>query len=186
MRDEHEATALVAQAARDGEEAVDLDAGEGGGRLVHDEHSRVEGDCLGDLDDLLVGDGEALGRAVRVDVHAEPGEERLRLFAHRRAVDAAEAVRGLAAHEDVFGDREVGEERRLLVDDRDARGLRLGRRCEVDVFAAELEGAGVALVEASDDLDERGLAGAVLTHECVDGTGLDGDRAGSECDDGSE
>ena len=34
----------------------------------------------------------------------------------------------LAAHEDVLGDRQVGEERRLLVDDRDARVARPARR----------------------------------------------------------
>ena len=56
-----------------------------------------------------------------------------------RSIRRAGAQR-LAAHEDVLGDREVGEERRLLVDHRDPGGLRLGRRTEVDVLAVEPEG----------------------------------------------
>ena len=42
----------------------------------------VERDGLGDLDDLLVGDREALGDAVGVERDAEPGEDLLRLLAH--------------------------------------------------------------------------------------------------------
>ena len=157
-----------------------------GGRLVHDEHASVERDRLRDLDDLLVGDREALGRAVGVDAHAEPGKRRLHLAAHRLAVDPAEAVRGLAAHEDVLRDRQVGEERGLLVDDGDARLLRLGGRGEVDVLAVEAELARVAAVEPGDDLHERGLARAVLADEGVDRAGIEREAAGAEGDDGAE
>ena len=99
---------------------------------------------------------------------AEPGEERLGLGVHRRPVDAATGAERLAAHEDVLGDRQVGEERRLLVDDRDARGLGLRGRAEVDRLAVEQQLAAVAAVHAGDDLDQRRLAGAVLADEGVD------------------
>ena len=59
--DEDQGAALVAQAAGDREQPVDLDAAERRGRLVHDQQAGVERDRLGDLDDLLVGDGEARG-----------------------------------------------------------------------------------------------------------------------------
>ena len=174
MRDEEQGAALVAQAAGDGEQAVDLDAAQGGGRLVHDEHPGVERDGLRDLDDLLVGDREAERRAVGVDPHAEPREEAERLAPASRLRSMRPSERGrLAAHEDVLGDRQVGEERRLLVDDGDAGGLRLGGRGEVDGLAVEQELAGVALVEARDDLDERRLAGAVLADEGVDRAALE-------------
>ena len=87
-----------------------------------------------------------------------------------RSMRPAAAVR-LAAHEDVLGDRQVGEERGLLVDHRDAGGLGGGGRGEVDVRAAEPEDAGVALVDAGHDLDQRRLAGAVLADQGVDGAG---------------
>ena len=67
VRDEDQRATLVAQAAGDGEEPLDLDAAERRGRLVHDQQAGVERDGLGDLDDLLVGDGQAAGRTARVD-----------------------------------------------------------------------------------------------------------------------
>ncbi len=186
VRDEQERAALVAKAPRDGEQPVDLDARQRGRRLIHDQHASVERDRLRDLDDLLVGDREALGRTVGIDAHAEPEEERLHLTAHRPAVDPAEASDGLPAHEDVLRDRQVGEERGLLVDDGDARLLRLGGRREVDVLAVEAELARVAAVEPGDDLHERGLARAVLADEGVDRAGIEAQAAGAQCDDGAE
>ena len=49
--------------------------GERGGRLVHDQHARVEAERLGDLDDLLVGDRQAADRALGVEPHAEAVEQ---------------------------------------------------------------------------------------------------------------
>ena len=186
VRDEQQRATLVAQAAGDGEEPLDLDAAERRGRLVHDEHLGVERDRLGDLDDLLVGDRQAERRAVGVDPHAEAAEQLERLGAHELAVDAAERAGRLAAHEDVLGDRQVGEERRLLVDDGDAGGLRLRRAGEVDGLAVEQQIARVAAVEARDDLDERRLAGAVLADQGVDRAALEREASGAEGDDGAE
>ena len=186
VRDEDQGPTLVAQAAGHGEEPLDLVAAQGGGRLVHDQQAGVEGDGLGDLDDLLVGDAEAQGLAARVDVDAEPGEDLPGLAAHRGLVEAAVGLDRLAAHEDVLGDRQVGEERRLLVDHRDAGVLGLGRGPEVDVLATEEERSPVAAVHAGDDLDERRLAGAVLAHQGVDRAGLDAQAARAQGHDRTE
>ena len=175
--DEDQGAALVAQAAGDGEEAVHLDTGQGGGGLVHDEQRGVERDGLGDLEDLLVGDREAAGRATRVDRDAEPLEEGGSLGVHPVPVDAARGADRLATHEDVLGDVEVGEERRLLVDHRHPGGLGLRRRGEVGVPAQQAEDAGVAAVDAGDDLDQRRLARTVLADEGVDGARLDPEGA---------
>ena len=182
VRDEEDAAALVAQAAGDGEQPLHLDAAEGGGRLVHDQHFGVQRDGLGDLDDLLVGDRQAVGACGSGSMrHAEPLEQLRGLGVHRAAVDAAEPAVGLAAHEDVLGDRQVREERRLLVDDRDAGVLRSRRRLRKStLWPADLEVAGVAAVHAGDDLDQRRLAGAVLADECVDFAGLDVDGAAGQ------
>ena len=75
VRDEHDRGALVAQRPDHREEPLDLDAAERRGRLVHDQDPGLAGQRLGDLDQLLVGDGQAAGRAGRVDVHAQPGEQ---------------------------------------------------------------------------------------------------------------
>lgn len=54
---EQDGRPVLPQAADDGEEPLDLDAGERGGGLVHDQDTGVEGEGLGDLDQLLIGDG---------------------------------------------------------------------------------------------------------------------------------
>ena len=90
-----------------------------------------------------------------------------RLAPHPPAVDAAEALQRLRADEDVLGDAQVGEERRLLEDDRDPGGLRLLGVVEDRLLAVEQEAAGVGPVHAREDLDERRLAGAVLADEAV-------------------
>ena len=71
------AAPLLAQRAHDLEQPLDLRARERGGRLVHDQHARVEAQRLGDLDDLLVGDRQAAHRALGVEPHAEPVEQLL-------------------------------------------------------------------------------------------------------------
>ena len=97
-----------------------------------------------------------------------------------------DAVGRLAAHEDVLGHRQIGEERRLLVDDRDARGLRLRGAGEVDRLAVEQEVARIAAVEAGDDLDERRLARAVLADQGVDRAAVEREAARAQRDHGPE
>ena len=78
------------------------------------------------------------------------------------------------AHEDVLGHGQLGVEAQLLVHRGDASGLCLVRAVEGDLLAVHADGARVRPVDAGDDLDERGLAGAVLAHQGVDLAG--GDR----------
>ena len=68
------------------------------------------------------------------------------------------------AKEYVLGDGLVGGEIELLVDDRDAQPLR--RRAGLWISMgrpSRMISSGILLVGAGQDLDERGLAGAVLT-----------------------
>ena len=167
VRDEEHRVSARPQRLDDAEQPVDLRAGERGGRLVHHDHARVRGQRLHDLDQLLVGDREPARETVRVEPDAELVEDGGRLAAHPPAVDAAEALERLRADEDVLGDAQVGEERRLLEDDRDPRRLRLLGVVEDRLLAVEHEPARVGPVDAGEDLDERRLARAVLADEPV-------------------
>ncbi|GAA0000194.1 hypothetical protein BRDID11002_01940 [Bradyrhizobium diazoefficiens] len=87
--------------------------------------------------------------------------------AHLAVAHDAEAHR-LAVEKQVLRHREIRQQIDLLVDRSDAglkRGLGRARR---DLLAAEPDDAGVAREYAGDDLDQRGLAGAVLAEQRMD------------------
>ena len=88
-------------------------------------------------------------------------------LAHALPVDRSGPARFAAEH-DVLGDAEVGQQVDLLVHRADARGLRLARRREVHELAVEPNLAGIQSKRAGQRLDQRRLAGAVLSHERVD------------------
>ena len=89
--------------------------------------------------------------------------------------DAEDAAGELAAHEEVGDDVEVGAEREVLVDGLDAGGLGLALRGEAQLRAVEDEAARARALLAGDDLDQRGLAGAVVAEERHHLAGGDGE-----------
>ena len=153
-------------AAHDREQPRDLGPRQRRGRLVHDQHARVEAQRLGDLDDLLVGDREPAHGALGIEADAEAVEQRLDLAAAcaPRSIRLSAAQR-VEAHDDVLRDAEVGEQRRLLVDDGDAGVARRVRGVEVDLGAVDEHRAGVAPDHAAEHLHERRLARAVLADQ---------------------
>ncbi len=72
--------------------------------------------------------------------------------------------RPLAEHH-VLGDRQVGCRRELLEDHPDAAPARGGRVERAVALARDLDRPGVGLVVAGEDLDEGGLARAVLAEQ---------------------
>ena len=77
------------------------------------------------------------------------------------------------AHRDRLGHGERREQPRLLERAAEAEhGALVGRQVG-DVFVAEFDAAAVGGVEARDDVEQRGLAGAVVTDETDDAPGRD-------------
>jgi hypothetical protein len=100
-------------------------------------------------------------------MHPQPLEERPAAGRQRLAVDPASSGQGLPAHEDVLRDREIREQRGLLVDHRDAGGAGRGRVLEHDRLAVEQQPPCVRTVHPGEDLDQRRLPGPVLTDQGV-------------------
>ena len=92
VADEQHGDAAPTQLADLVEQPVDLVRRQRRRRFVHDQHSGVEGDRLGDLDGLLRCDGERVGRSTGVDVDVERAQDRCR----PRRTSAASARRGRA------------------------------------------------------------------------------------------
>ena len=96
----------------------------------------------------------------------------------RRAEDRADQPRvraHVAADHHVLQRRHLGEQPDVLEGARDARLGHLVHRAGLVGLAAELEAAAVGDVQAGDDVEEGGLAGAVGADQAVDLAALDGD-----------
>ena len=79
----------------------------------------------------------------------------------------------LGAEIQVLGDRAVGEQVELLVDDADAGMARLQGMGEGDHLTVEGDRATARLMSAGDDLHQRRLAGSVLADDGMDLAGDD-------------
>jgi hypothetical protein len=134
------------------------------GRLVHDQHPGVVRQRLGDLDHLLLGDGEFAHAPPRIERQFQPLDEGAGAVVEGAVVEQRAAAR-LPADEDVLRDRQVGHQVELLVDDADAELLRMAWAGDAYGLAVEQEFARVRRVDARKQLHERRLAGAVLSDE---------------------
>ena len=74
-------------------------------------------------------------------------------------------LRHLVAQEEIEVDRELRDQREILVDGLDPVCAGVLDRVEADALAVDEHVALVLLVEAAEDLDERALAGAVVADE---------------------
>ena len=71
-------------------------------------------------------------------------------------------------YENVLGDRQVGEQAWLLVDDGDTERARLCRPVEQHRLAVEQDLARIGLVDTGEHLDDRALSGPILADEPMD------------------
>ena len=176
VRDVDAADAVGAQGADQREQPRRLDVGERRGRLVEQQHLGARAEGAGDLDQLLLGHPQRAGRAIQVERDADPGEQLGGAGAAGAPVDAAEGPAVLEAEGEVLDHREVGQERRLLVDRGHAQGPHPGRIGPLDRLAADRHRAGVGAHRAGHHPDQRALAGAVLADQRVHLAGPDVER----------
>ena len=153
-----------------------------GRRLVEQEDARLRRRRASDLEPAAVRVREAVGRLVPAVAHqplAEEGElllgelVRLALLAaspreteHR--LDERRARAAVRRGHDVLLDAHVQEQPERLERARDAAVRDLVRREPDDALAVEQDVAGVGLVDAGDEVEERRLAGAVRADDAHD------------------
>ena len=133
----------------------------------------MKADRLGDLDHLLLGDGQLAHHAGGIQTDAQIVEQRLRHARHLAVIDQAKRVLGFAPDPDVLGHRHRVHQVQFLMDHGDAGIQRIQRRADIELAPGETHLAPVGVIDAGDDLHQRGLARAVLAHQCVDRAGAD-------------
>src|SRR5450432_865987 len=110
----------------------------------------------GDLDDLPVRERERARELARIDAgDREALEDITGSRGQEAAANQARSPPRLLADEEVFSDREPGEERELLEDRADAESTRPTRAREGHVLAADSDDPGLGSNHASEHLDER-------------------------------
>ena len=168
MRDEDEAAPAGPDPPQHIEQPRDLGRRKGGGRLVQDDDPRAGEQHAREFDELLHADRIIAETRARVDLEAEVLQLRGGLARHPLPRDEPERADRLRAEKDVLRDGEIGRDAELLMHHADPGGARVARRAEVNRLAVDPHFAGVAGVDAGDDLHQRALAGAVLARDAVD------------------
>jgi hypothetical protein len=138
------------------------------GRFVEDEQLDALGQGLRDLDELLLADAELEHFGRRVLLQTDARDQLGRLGVRLVPVDDAGA-RILVAEEDVLGDRQVGAEGELLVDDHDPVALAVVDRPVGHLLALEGDRAveRPVRVDPAQHLHQSGLPRAVLAADGV-------------------
>ena len=167
MGDVDDGHTVGGQVTDDPEQVGDTTLVEHRRRLVQDQQPGLVGQGPRHADDLLRRRCEAADRPAGRDVGmAEPAQQLP--GPPVGGGRAAEARRGeLVAEEDVLRDGEVGHQVEFLVDRGDAQLDRGDRVGDGHIDAVPTDAALVRLVGAGHDLDQGGLAGAVLAEQAV-------------------
>ena len=147
----------------------DLVFRQGGGRLVEHKDAGLLVEGAEDFQQLLLANAERAHRRRRVEVQVKPGQKGGGPLVHRGPVNQAGAQR-LAAKKQILGDGQLVDEGKLLGDDGDAGVAGIADAAEARDFSIHQDFplVGAVRMDAREELDQSGLAGAVLTAERMD------------------
>jgi hypothetical protein len=167
--DEDDRGPFLGEGPHDLEELLGLLGRQDGGGLVEDEDVRLSVEGLDDLDALADPDRQVLDQRVGRNAQVVPVGEFHDARTGGRLVEAAEwGARGLDPEHDVLGDGEDRDEHEVLVDHPDPRGDRVAGVVEGDELVVDEDLALIRLIEAVEDVHERGLARPVLAEQAED------------------
>ena len=156
-----------------------------GGGLVKYDDFRVIGDSLGDFHHLSLGNGHGAHDPVGVHLNAQLFEHLHGVLVHFALVDHG-TDGGIPSQPDVVHDRALQGLVQLLVHHGDAIFQGFLTAFEIDLFSFQVDAAAVLGINAEQALHQRGFAGAVFSHEGVDGACLDRQRDMIQCLDAGE
>ena len=142
MRDVDDRLALGLERAQRAEDPLDLDVGQGRGRLVEDEDARVAGQHPRQLDELPPADAELRHRRVQRQI-AQPDLFQRRPRPLAKLLAPVEQRHLAVAEPDVVEHRQRRREAQLLRDQRDAELLRVLRIGDFGRRAVNQDGAAV-------------------------------------------
>ena len=158
VRDIDEGNALLLQILNRLKQSLHFVEGQGAGRFVQNQNLRIAHQTTQKLNELLLRDGQRACLALKVEVKAQL------LHADIQTLFQLAFIL-IEAHQDVFQNRHVREEHRLLRHQIDAVCQRCGRLSELNRFSVNEDIALITGVDAHDNLHQRGFAGAVAADQ---------------------
>ena len=153
--------ALVHQLPHDVEQNLRFLFGQRGGRFVQDQDPAIEGERLGNLDQLLLGNRQAADQGGGIDI-AKPAQHIGRLFCQPGVIHQRRAADIGCRHENVFSNADVRAQRDFLMHEADAQPLRDCGRGNSHHLSVEADFAAVGPQNAIDDVHQGRLAGSIL------------------------
>ena len=175
MRNEDHRIAAFAPAPHDREDVVRQVCRESGGDLVEHQHDRIGRQRAGEIDEAQNRIGNVPHQLAKLEV------------CYSEIVEMAPHLcEGDIGQSHVLADREIGNERRILVDRNDARSPGFGGGAKRSRGAVDRYGSAIRLEDARENLDERALARAVGAHQRMDLAARYAQRRRSERNDRAE
>ena len=183
----HRAAELVADPHQQRPELLHLTLGHAGGGLVEQQHLGLVGDRAGELDDATCSRRQLRAEVLAVRLEVEelqqladpPGHLHLvvdrRGESQRRVDQVVHGGRPLQRHRDGLGDGQPGEEPAALEGPSEPEAGALLRRERSQIGAGEADSSAVEWLVATDQVEQRRLAGAVLADQADDLPGSDRD-----------
>ena len=164
MRDVNDADAAAAEVPHDLEQRFRLLGRQAGRGFVHDQQPRVDRQGFGDLDQLLLADGQVADQRAGRDIESHAPQHGGRFAADRPAVQNAQAVR-FPAQEDVRPNVQVVGQIQFLVNQSNPARRRGPHRIQMQGLAVEQQLARIRRQDAGQDLHQRALARPVLAQQ---------------------
>ncbi len=167
VRAEHQRHTFGAQPVDLRVKRLDLAVGQRGRGFVHDQHTRLARQRLGDFHHLPVGNRQVADAGIGADGRIQPRQQIARGAAHGRVVKLQTAGQ-FASKEDVAGDRQVRGKVEFLMDHHDPGSFGIGTAAERDRAPVQQHLPAGGRQIAAKDLHDRGLARAVFADQRVD------------------
>ncbi len=168
VADEDHRDAVRLEATHDLEQRLDFAFGQRGGGLVHCDQPSALNEGAGDRHNLLLGDAQFLDQRVQRHDRADHAQPLLGDPPDRAPGHQTPAPRQLVVEGDVLRDRQVGEQRKVLINHLEAGAHRVDRLPDRPRSPVHRDCSRVRRHHAREDLDQGRLAAAVLAGEAHD------------------
>ena len=176
---DHQHGAILGDRADEFRDRADILMAHAGHRLVEQQHLGIERQGGRDLQHALAAVGEIAGHLVARVVEADGlqqllGARRQRVERRQRAPELhVQTLRPLQRDPHIVEHGEVRKDRGDLERTHQAHARHLGRRRGGDVLAEKFDPAGARRQELGEQVEDRGLAGAVRPDQRLDLAGID-------------